>query len=133
MDQQAAANLQFDPNATSVDSLIELFPDLGLFSAEDIVAWRDKNGRFPDESTLVSEVGLDPALAALVANEAACAPESKEVATKEAEVAAPAEAADSTDSASEETPANVDVPEPAQAADSTDPASEETPTAIANA
>lgn len=53
----------FDPSAVTADALLAQYPRLGLFAAEDIVAWRDANGVFPDASTLIG-FGVDADLAA---------------------------------------------------------------------
>lgn len=52
-----------DPTALSAEELVELFPDMGLLCAEDVVEWRDANGAFPDARTLVATLGIDPDLA----------------------------------------------------------------------
>lgn len=52
-----------DPMTASAEVLQTIFPDLGLFSAEDIVAWREQHGAFPNEATLVGTIGLDRELA----------------------------------------------------------------------
>ena len=57
-----AADLQ----TASAEMLAERFPTLGLFAAEDVVAWRDTHGRFPEEQMLVSALGVPAALAAEV-------------------------------------------------------------------
>jgi hypothetical protein len=51
----------------SASRLTELVPDLGLFSAEDIVAWRDEHGSFPDLTTLCETIGLDKTVAECLA------------------------------------------------------------------
>ena len=67
-----ARPISFDPGVVSAEGLIELFEGLGLFSAEDIIAWRGTNdGAFPDADTLASKLGLDGALAARIAEAAA--------------------------------------------------------------
>ncbi|HSO34886.1 MAG TPA: hypothetical protein VLT33_20295, partial [Labilithrix sp.] len=47
-----------DLSTLSAARLCELVPALGLFPAEDIVAWRDAHGAFPDAQTLTAELGL---------------------------------------------------------------------------
>ena len=60
-DRPATARLiTFDPGLVTADELVERFPDLGLFPAEDIVEWRRKNdGAFPDVDTLTSALGVE--------------------------------------------------------------------------
>ena len=62
----------------TADSLAERFPDLGAFVAEDIVGWHAQKGVFPDQTTLVSELGLPVELAASVAACLAVFPEAEE-------------------------------------------------------
>lgn len=71
-DTPATARLvSFDPALVSAEGLVELFPDLGLLPAEDIVEWRGKNeGAFPDAATLTSALGIDVALATRIAEAA---------------------------------------------------------------
>ena len=74
----------FDLNLASVEALVERFPDLGLFSAEDVVAWREKNGPITTVRQLVDELGLpeDVAVALLrVAHTETMAPTSGEFKT----------------------------------------------------
>jgi hypothetical protein len=52
-----------DPMTATAEELQKAFPDLGLFSAEDIVAWRIDHDAFPPETTLVGDLGLDRDLA----------------------------------------------------------------------
>lgn len=52
-----------DPMTATVEDLQKAFPDLGLFNAEDIVAWRTDHRAFPPETTLVGDLGLDRELA----------------------------------------------------------------------
>ncbi len=67
-----AQPISFDPGVVSAEGLVALFEGLGLFSAEDIIAWRGTNdGAFPDANTLASTLGLDGALAARIAEAAA--------------------------------------------------------------
>ncbi len=63
-ESSAAMALGLDLATATVEELSEQFPELGLFCAEDVVDWRTKNGRFPDESTLVDTLGLGPSVAA---------------------------------------------------------------------
>ncbi len=67
-DTPATARLTaFDPSLVSAEGLAELFPDLGLFPAEDIVDWRGKHdGAFPDAETLAASLGIDGPLAARI-------------------------------------------------------------------
>jgi hypothetical protein len=58
----------------SASRLTELVPDLGLFSAEDIVAWRDEHGSFPDLTTLCDTIGLEKTVAERLALPAATSP-----------------------------------------------------------
>ena len=47
-----------DLSSITAKGLCDIVPDVGLFVAEDIVAWRDAHGAFPDELTLITELGL---------------------------------------------------------------------------
>ena len=71
-DSPATARLlRFDPGLVTAEGLVELFPDLGLFPAEDIVEWRGKNdGAFPDVATLTSVLGVDGVMATEIAEAA---------------------------------------------------------------
>jgi hypothetical protein len=57
----------------SADTFAQEFPELGLFSAEDIVTWRDSHGAFPTEDEMVKELGIDATIAAKVARELSAA------------------------------------------------------------
>lgn len=63
MDDLGLSSKTLDLETVSVDDLIARVPDLGLLCAEDIVDWRNSNGKFPDESTLTGALGLAPTLA----------------------------------------------------------------------
>ena len=93
---EASPNSQsFDLNSASVEALVERFPELGLFSAEDIVTWREKNGPITTIAPLVDELGLseDVAVALLrVAPTDTMAPASGEFQTSLYPRPAPAEA-----------------------------------------
>lgn len=52
----------FEWATVTADALAALFPRLGLFAADDVVAFRDQYGSFPDAATMVS-LGVDPGLA----------------------------------------------------------------------
>lgn len=62
-DNASGTDVTFDPSTVSVTELIELFPDIGLFSAEDVIGWRDKHAAFPDAEAL-STLGIEPDVAA---------------------------------------------------------------------
>ena len=47
-----------DLSSITAKGLCDIVPDVGLFVAEDIVAWRDAHGAFPDELALITELGL---------------------------------------------------------------------------
>ncbi len=47
-----------DLSSITAKGLCDIVPDVGLFVAEDIVAWRDAHSAFPDELTLITELGL---------------------------------------------------------------------------
>ena len=47
-----------DLSSITAKGLCDIVPDVGLSVAEDIVAWRDAHGAFPDELTLITELGL---------------------------------------------------------------------------
>jgi hypothetical protein len=53
----------FDPLTTTVEALMSHFPDVGVLAAEDIVAYREQYGTFPDLETLVSVLGVEAELA----------------------------------------------------------------------
>lgn len=63
MDDLGLSSKTLDLETVSVDDLIARVPDLGLLCAEDIVDWRNANGKFPDEGTLTGSLGLAPTLA----------------------------------------------------------------------
>lgn len=63
MDDLGLSSKTLDLETVSVDDLIARVPDLGLLCAEDIVDWRNSNGKFPDEGTLTGALGLAPTLA----------------------------------------------------------------------
>ena len=57
-----------DLSTVTAEGLYDLVPDVGFFLAEDIIAWRDAHeGRFPDETALIDELGLAADVAATVA------------------------------------------------------------------
>ncbi|HVH41802.1 MAG TPA: helix-hairpin-helix domain-containing protein, partial [Labilithrix sp.] len=61
-----ASPAPFDLNSASPEALTAQFPDLGLFSAEDIVEWREKNGPLREKKTL-TDLGIREELAARIA------------------------------------------------------------------
>jgi hypothetical protein len=64
----ASASESLDLSTITAEKIYDLVPDVGFFFAEDIVAWRDAHGgTFPDEKTLVGELGLAKDIAADVA------------------------------------------------------------------
>lgn len=60
------ASEALDLSLITAEGLYGIVPDVGLFVAEDIIAWRDTHGAFPDEKTLVGELGLGADIAAEV-------------------------------------------------------------------
>ncbi len=58
-----SASLAFDPNTASAEALLERYPDLGLFAAEDLVAWRTEHGPFESVAQLLA-LGINAELAA---------------------------------------------------------------------
>jgi hypothetical protein len=55
------------PGAFSVDALVDVFPELALPIAQEIVAWQRRTGEFPDTLALVVRLGVDPGLAVRIA------------------------------------------------------------------
>lgn len=47
-----------DLSSITAERLCDIVSDVGLVVAEDIVAWRDAHGAFPDEPALIAELGL---------------------------------------------------------------------------
>ncbi|MFO0737775.1 MAG: helix-hairpin-helix domain-containing protein [Labilithrix sp.] len=106
----------FDLNTASVEALCAQYPNLGLFLAQDIVAWREQNGPFTDAASLVDIVG-DLVVATELARAihraeapAEDAPPPLEEATAELAVAPPAVVTD--ESPPEPEPAPAPEPEP---------------------
>ncbi len=63
MDLPISTSPRFDLNQASAQAIAEQFPLLGLFCAEDVVAWREKHGPITSADALIQELGVPADLA----------------------------------------------------------------------
>lgn len=63
-DDTLPSDAGFNPRTASVEALVSRFPHVGVLAAEDIVAYRDQYGTFPDLETLTTVLGVEAEVAA---------------------------------------------------------------------